>query len=380
MKNEKGEWEGEDVKLASKVKDIDIIISGHTHTYLPEPIMAGKTIIVQAAQYGACVGRLELNVENKEVELVRYDLIPVNDDIPGDPDIHRDIEYAKKYIRERILDDMGLEYNQAVVSTDFDLICDEQGKVEDSNLGPFLADAIRYYINTTEGKHTDMALIAAGVIRDKLAVGTSSIADIFRITSLGKGSDDIPGYPLSMVYVTGNELKKIIEVLLFAYKSSPGNYCYYSGIKVHFDPSKGMLRKVISIEMENEKGTYQPVDFSKNNKTLYSITANAYILEFVGMLKKMTFGIVKVYPKSADGIIIMDMRDAVIDLNTFDKNMQPVVEDLKTFNKEVMEGKEWMATYKFVSRFEDINGDGIPDVPELYKNPPLRVIPVGSNK
>ena len=365
-KNAKGVWEGEDVKLASKVNDIDIIISGHTHTALTEPLFVGKTVIVQAGANGAYVGKIQLTVENNQVKFKKYELIPVNDSVPGDLRIHTAIENRKGLIQERILNNIGIKYDDPVVTSGFDLTCYEQYKVEESNLGPFLADAIRYYVNNTEGKHTDIALIAAGVIRDQLVTGTSSIADIFRISSAGKGFDDIPGYPLSMAYVTGNELKKIIEVLLFAYKSSPGNYCYYSGLKVKIDPSKGMLRKVISIETEDETGTYKQVDFSKNNNKLYSIVANAYIMKFVGLLKKMTYGIVKVYPKNQDGNIISDMRDAIIDM------------DLQ--KDGVQEGKEWMASYKFISQFKDLNKDGIPDIPDQYKKPESRIIAVSESK
>jgi len=181
---------------------------------------------------------------------------------------------------------------------------------------------------------------------------------------MGMGSDSIPGYPLSMAYVTGNELKKIIEVLLFAYKSSPGNYCYYSGIRVAVNPSKGFLKKVLSIEIEDDAGTFKKVDFSKNNKDLYNITANAYIMEFVGLLKKMTYGIVKIYPKNENGIIFSEIREAIIDMD---------------LNKAgVQEGKEWIAFYKYVSQFQDLDRDGIPEIPQLYKSPLLRVVPVSN--
>lgn len=366
MKNAKGVWEGEDVKLASKVNDIDIIISGHTHTPLHEPIFVGKTVIVQAGANGAYIGKIQLAIENNHVKFKKYELVPINDSLRGDFKIHAAIENRKGLIQERILNNIGIKYDDPIVTSGFDLTCYEQYKVEESNLGPFLADAIRHYVNNTEGKHTDIALIAAGVIRDQLVTGTSSIADIFRISSAGKGFDDIPGYPLSMAYVTGNELKKIIEVLLFAYKSSPGNYCYYSGLKVKIDPSKGMLRKVISIETEDETGIYKQVDFSKNNNKLYSIVANAYIMKFVGLLKKMTYGIVKVYPKNQDGNIISDMRDAIIDM------------DLQ--KDGVQEGKEWMALYKFVRQFQDVNRDGIPDIPDQYKYPEHRIVTVTDNE
>lgn len=361
-KDAKGNWDGEDVKLASKVNGIDIIISGHTHTHLSEPIFVGKTVIVQAGAFGAYAGMLQFAVENKQIKFENYKSIPINDSLRGDLKIHGAIENQKQIIQERILNKLGIKYDQTVVSSDFDLVCNESIKLEESNLGPLLADAIRHYINSTRTLDTDIALIAYGVIRDQLVPGKSTIADIFRISSMGKGSDSIPGYPLSMVYVTGNELKKIIEVLLFAYKSSADNYCYYSGLKVNIDPDRGFLRKVISIEIEDPKGNYKTVDFSKKNSQLYSIVANSYILEFVSILKKMTYGIVKVYPKNKDGIIITDMKNAIIDMNPTKKGIQ--------------EGKEWLALYKFVSQFSDTDGDGIPNIPYNYKEPAKRVVPV----
>jgi 5'-nucleotidase/UDP-sugar diphosphatase len=361
-KDAKGNWDGEDVKLSSKVPGIDIIISGHTHTRLSEPIFVGKTVIVQAGAFGAYAGKLQVAIENRQVKFETYESIPINDSLLGDFKTHGLIENQKQVIQERILNGIGIRYEKPVVSSDFNLICDENQILEQSNLGPLLADAIRYYINSTKDVRTDCALIAAGVIRDQLVSGVSTIPDIFRISPMGKGSDSIPGYPLSMVYVTGNELKKIVEVLLFAYKSSADNYCYYSGMKANIDPDRGFLRKVISIEIEDPEGKYRQVDFSKKNNQLYSIVANSYILEFVSILKKMTYGIVKVFPKNKDGIIITDMKNAIIDMNPTKEGIQ--------------EGKEWLALYKFVSQFPDTDRDGIPDIPYIYKEPAKRIVSV----
>ena len=59
--NEDGEMVGEDLILAKKVPDIDIIISGHTHVETKEYLQVGKTIIVQKGAYLKNVGKLELN-------------------------------------------------------------------------------------------------------------------------------------------------------------------------------------------------------------------------------------------------------------------------------------------------------------------------------
>ncbi len=59
-----GDWSGEDVELAEKVKGIDIIISGHTHTKLDKPIIVNGVPIVQAGEYGQNVGKLSLTFNN----------------------------------------------------------------------------------------------------------------------------------------------------------------------------------------------------------------------------------------------------------------------------------------------------------------------------
>ena len=55
--------DSEDENLARAVPDIDVIISGHTHTVLSKPIITGKTLIVSAGSYGAHLGRLAVDYE-----------------------------------------------------------------------------------------------------------------------------------------------------------------------------------------------------------------------------------------------------------------------------------------------------------------------------
>jgi 5'-nucleotidase len=128
-------------------------------------------------------------------------------------------------------------------------------------------------------------MVAAGVLFDKILPGVQTAPDLFRVVPLGSGNDNVPGYPLSRLYVTGKELKSILEILQVAYKSSPDNYCYYSGLKVTYDPDKGLFKKIKKIEIVHSDSRVVSVDFSKKNKTLYSITANSYMLEFIGIIK-----------------------------------------------------------------------------------------------
>jgi 5'-nucleotidase/UDP-sugar diphosphatase len=353
--NKKEEMAGEDVTLAKRVKGIDVIISGHTHTRLDKPIMVNGVPIVQTGEYGKNVGKLSLSFNNGKVTVDDYSLIPVDDKISGDSLIHQLIEDQKKLITEEILKPVGLDYNEQIAESDFLLECDELGDFKGSNLGPMVADAIHAYINKHSDQGTNVSMVATGVIRDKIVPGLQTAPDIFRVMSMGSGNDEIPGYPLARLYVTGKELKNILEILQIAYKNAPANYCYYSGLKVDFNPDRMMLRKIRKIEILHPDGSVTDVDFSKKNRTLYSIAANSYMLEFVGIIKKMSFGLINIVPKDVSGNPVTNMKSTVIDMDDQKAGIQ--------------EGKEWLALMEYICSMPDVNGNGIPDIDNKYRIP-----------
>lgn len=348
-----GGWTGEDVELAKKVKGIDVIISGHTHTKLETPIIVNGIPIVQAGDNGQWVGKLAITYNNGIVKVDNYSLIPVNDMISGDPAVDRLIGGQEKIVTKEILEPLGMDYQKKAAESGFLLECIEEGDIKGSNLGPMVADAIHSYINRHDMTGTDVSLVAVGVIRDRIVPGFQTAADIFKIMSMGTGGDNVPGYPLSKLYVTGRELKNILEILQVIYQSTPGNYMYYSGIKVKYDPDKGLLKKIKKISIIRPDGTIKEVDFSKKNKALYSVTANSYLLQYIGIIKKKSHGIINVVPKDASGIPIKDLKTAVIDLDAEKDGIQ--------------EGKEWIAIMELLQSMKDTNGNGIPDIDEKYK-------------
>ncbi len=354
-KDKNGGWSGEDVKLAESVGGIDVIISGHTHSKLDKPIIINGIPVVQAGENGQYIGRMSLSWSNGKLRLDDYNLIPVNDNVMGDGEIESLISGQQDLITRDILSPLGIKYSDPVAETDFHLEFDINGDLKASNLGPMVADAIHYYVNKHSSEGCDVSMVAAGVIRDKFIPGVLSAPDIFSVMSLGSGSDNIPGYPLARLYVTGKELKNILEILQVAYKSTPDNYCYYSGLRVEYDPDKGLLKKLSKIEIMHSDGSIKNVDFSKKNKTLYSITANSYMLEFVGIIKKMSFGLINVVPKDASGNPVTDMKKSIIDMNVTAPGAQ--------------EGKEWLALMEYLGSMKDTDGSGIPDIDKKYSVP-----------
>jgi sulfur-oxidizing protein SoxB len=119
-----------DRKLASRVKDIDIILTAHTHDALPAPVMIGRTMLIASGSHGKFVSRLDLDVRDGTVKDFRYKLIPVFADA-----IASDVETAdairkvraphEKFLGEVVGRTETLLYRRGTFNGTFDdVICD----------------------------------------------------------------------------------------------------------------------------------------------------------------------------------------------------------------------------------------------------------------
>ncbi len=70
-----------DKKMAGRVKGIDVILSGHTHDAIPEPVLVGKTVIVASGSNGKFVSRIDLDVRDGRMMGFRHKLIPIFSDV-----------------------------------------------------------------------------------------------------------------------------------------------------------------------------------------------------------------------------------------------------------------------------------------------------------
>ncbi len=341
-------YTGEDIELAEEVPGIDIIISGHTHIKVSKPIKIKNTYIVQTGSYAYNLGEIKLNVKNGKIDKFNYRLIPVDDNIKGDKKVIAEINEQINFINKNYLSKTGLKYNTKAGQTNFDLKTDHH-TMKNSNIGQFVADADKFYLSE-KGTDVDFSMVASGTIREDILKGKNGIlqvSDIFRVMSLGKGYDGIPGYPLAKIYITAKEIKKLSEIIVMSRPKGGDGYLYVSGLKMYINPNKMMLRKVQKIELNGKE-----LDFSKKNKKLYSVAADIYLLSFIGRVKKMSHGLVSVVPKDKNGKPVTDMKNQLIDIN----------------NKKdgVQEAKEWIALIEYFKSFKK-GSSGLPLIPEKYK-------------
>lgn len=119
-----------DKKMASKVSGIDVILSGHTHDALPEPVLVKDTIIVASGSNGKFVSRVDLDVRDGRMMGFRHKLIPIFADIiTPDASITKLIEEQRapyqSELSEVIGQTDGLLYRRGNFNGTWDdLICD----------------------------------------------------------------------------------------------------------------------------------------------------------------------------------------------------------------------------------------------------------------
>ena len=119
-----------DRKMASRVKGIDVVLTGHTHDAVPEPVLIGETILIASGSNGKFVSRIDLDVRDGRMMGYRHKLIPIfSDVIKPDADmaalIEKEREPFKTQLEEKIGTTESLLYRRGNFNGTWDdLICD----------------------------------------------------------------------------------------------------------------------------------------------------------------------------------------------------------------------------------------------------------------
>lgn len=352
------EKKSEDEKLARKVPQIDVIISGHTHTILPKPIKVGRTIIVSSGCYGEYLGILRVfYTKGKDIKVASYDLRNISTGIPDDRIVSEEVDNYKDIVNRNFLSPYHLSFDQVIAESDFNMesLASAYANPREMGLGDMITDAYRFAVQKAEGnnyEYVHVALEPLGLIRDSFQKGKITIADVFQVLSLGIGRDGVVGYPLLAFYVSGKELKDILEIeaSLAPFKKEAA-HLQVSGVKFAFNPHRILFDRVTQVSVQDEKGEYKPLDFKK----LYRVCSNLYAAEMINYVGRATFGLLSINPKDKRGRALPDINKAII---YTDKG-----------SSKPRELKEWIALTQYMRSFADTNRNHIPNIPEKYRAP-----------
>ena len=353
----------EDEQLAKEVEGIDLIISGHTHTTLPEPILVEDTYIVSAGPYCQNLGSITLRWNDAgEKTLVDYHLTPIDESLPEDEGISLLVEDWKRQVGGTYLSRYGLSYDEVLTTADFDLSTPESGVQEGNGLGELVADAYLWAVENLEADSPDVETVtvtAAGVLRVPLYAGDITASQAFDVLSMGVGTDGTSGYPLVSCYLTGKELKAVAEVDASVTPLMHAAQLYMAGMEYSFNTNRMFFNRVTEARLYNGM-----VDIAIQNDQLYRVVSGMYSAQMLGTVKSKSLGLLSIVPKDENGQPITDFSTRVLR----DKNGNEL--------------KEWYALAAYLESFGQegvpssyASGDGRKEVShslnpiELLKNP-----------
>ncbi len=343
------EEKSEDEILAKSVPEIDVIISGHTHTKLSEPIVHGTTYIASAGEYGKYLGSMSLEQqEDGSWKLNNYELFPITTDVPQDTEMQKKIDGYVSLIDENYLYRYGYTRDQILAENAVDFVDSSTlaSKHVERNLGSIMADSYRYVVESLpdwDGTPVDVAVVPAGLVRETYPIGNVTVEDVFNSFSLGIGEDGLAGYPLVSLYLTGKELKMVAEIDASISPLMSSARLYTSGLCWTFNPNRMILNKSLDAHLVTLNGERMELEDDK----LYHLVADIYSARLIDSVTSLSFGLLSIVPKNADGTPMDGFLDAII----------------MTEGREL---KAWEAIARYMQSFEDTDGDGIPNVSARY--------------
>lgn len=350
-----------DNQLAVAAPEINVIVGGHSHTELPGTLTQGTTTILQAGSYGRYLGELHLAWDGETLEVESYALHEIDDSILGDTTVTAQIAVFQAELDAGPLAELGHTLAEPIMSVPDDVVTEQ---CVESGMGEFITDA---YLTTMNARNPadpiDFAFESQGVVRDDLLVGNSGIqsfSDVFRVLPLGSGEDDVPGYALVDFYVTAGEILDVCEVTA---SISPGYGCNYfievAGLRCNLDMTHGSFNRARSIDRWT--GTeWEPMDSSAANTELYHVAVDSYVASLMGILGGLTYDAIVITAKDAAGTPYTDVVEMRFDADPNTDGVQEL--------------KLWQALLEYGQGQPDTDGDGLPNVPDVYLGGQGRIV------
>jgi len=234
--------------IAAYAPGIDVVIGGHDHVALPDPLYipgAGghDVALVKAGQFYEYVGYLQVSYDEEtgEVTFPGHTLMHVDETVPRLPQVDEIVQGLQYVISAHYGEDFwGDRIGWALVDVTKDVV----PPMRDTGIGNLITDALR------EAGDTDIAVTAEGFFTEGLYRGPLVGDDAFKIVGNGIDPTAGPGYPLFRVEITGqnllNALETSIEMMGTAQGLTPDDFfLQVSGMRFVFDTSRTERPRVV---------------------------------------------------------------------------------------------------------------------------------------
>ena len=222
---------GLDQKFAKRVDGIDVLLSGHTHDEVLDPVVWNDTLVFQGGAHGKYVVSLDLEVKDKKIVDFEYRLNKVMQNrIDPDPEVSKLIEEAYQPFENELSKVIGRS----------DLLLHRRDFWQ-STLGNLITDAMR------EIQKTDVAFFPAWRFGASILPGKITKEDIFNVIPT-----DGHIYTFSM---RGKQIKNLLENILSSvvnkdpYTRVGGDMIRFSGINLLCDITKKAGKRVLKLSI-----------------------------------------------------------------------------------------------------------------------------------
>lgn len=276
-----------------------------------------------------------------------YDVCAMTADVAEDPDTLEKIQSFNKAIDTDYLSRFGYTQDQVLIRNPYKIpnlreIYDQHQEQPYCNL---LSDSYLYVVNHLESHADDPAQIAVvptGVIRDVFAEDSDiTVGNVYNVFSLGIGRDGVPGYPLVSIYLTGKELKTMAEIDASITGLMSTAQLFASGLSYHFNPNRLILNRVTDVLLMEQNGQVEELQEDQ----LYHVVADLYSGQMLGAVTDMSFGILSLVPKDAQGNPVEDLEEFIV------------------YDEQGKEVKAWEAVANYLE-YLSAEHDGL--IPEYY--------------
>ena len=222
---------GFDQQFAKRVDGIDVLVSGHTHNPVFDPVVWNDTIVYESGAHGEYVSCLDLEVKDKQVISYQYQLIKVQEDyVLPDPVIEELVEAAYQPHAD-ILNEVIGQADGMLYRRDY----------WQSPIGNLITDAMRY------SQNSDIALFPAWRYGATLLPGKITVENVYNM---------VPTDGHIFTYrMAGKDIKTLLENIIVGvsdedpYSRVGGDMIRFSGVNIVYDLSNQPGKKIVSITM-----------------------------------------------------------------------------------------------------------------------------------
>ncbi|GED71054.1 hypothetical protein BRE01_47560 [Brevibacillus reuszeri] len=236
-----------DREIAKNVPGIDLIVGGHSHTPLTTPELVNGTYIVQDWEYGKSLGRADLYYLGKELVAFSGGLKEYDENVVADPDVDKMVQEIVKQIDSVM--NVVIAKSEVPLDGDRTLV-----RAKETNIGNLITDIMLERTKSIKGYEADVALANGGGIRTQLDAGDITKKNLYTLLPFENNT-------LSVVEVTGEELKQALENGVSQVGTGAGRFPQISGMSFTYNASKPVGERVLEVKVAG-----QPLDLAKKYK------------------------------------------------------------------------------------------------------------------